>query len=342
MAAIPALSKTYSSRGNNPFADVSSTLNLGRSAVFNFIQHLKNTASGGATSGTRNAASEWVCKGSCDGVSSFNTSGTDLIASRTNLVWAAAASTHSWWWGENTALGYQIAIECITGSADGLSIAVCPIATPMTGGSLIARPQNSAAEFLWSTTSTGQASVTFLGDTVTGGSNFSHFACADDGQFIFFLSRAGTTRAYTFVALLKTTGAGAGDTRNVFLMGHSSGSSRGAPEYLTTTNASSGLVGRNPNGVVVHTGGLVGARAGGTDIYGASGVVTDAVTGKHNIRAAAVASVGVGNGSERGILPDIYFCPPVTIGTSIPSAAAQTRVVLGDFIVPFPGVVPTM
>jgi hypothetical protein len=341
MAAIPALSKTYSSRGNNPFADVSSTLNLGRSAVFNFIQHLKNTASGGTTSGTRNAASQWVCKGSCDGVATFNTSGTDLIAARTNLVWAAAASNHSWWWGENTSLGYQIAIECITGTASEISIAVCPIATPMTGGSLITRPSNTAAEFLWNSTSTGQTSVTFLSDTVTGGSNFSHFSCADDGQFFFFLTRAGTNRAYTVVALLKTTGAGAGDARNVFFLGHSSASGRGAPDYVQTVNSSSGCVGRNPNGVLVHSGGIEAISAGGTAVYGAGSAQTDAVTGKYNIRGAAVDSTGIGTGSARGILPDLYMVPPVTIGTSIPSAAAQTRVVVGDFIIPFPGVVPT-
>lgn len=336
MAAIPAVSKTYSSRGNVPFAANASTLDLMQSAVFSLIQHLKNTASGGSTSGSRNANSVWTVKGSCDGTTA-NTSGTDLIAARTNLVWGNAGAARSWWWAENTALGYQIVIDCLNPDQN-LVIAAAPIAAPFTGGTTTARPSNSASEFLWNTTSIGNSSVPFLQDVATGNSNYTHFACADDGQFLFLVSRSGLGVFTTFVALQKTTGTS--DTRNVFLLGHAQSSGRGAPS-LAPMAFSTGCVGRNPNGVAVCAqGGLDRVYPGGSEYHGSGGATTDAVTGKYNVAACSVWSSTAGQAAYRGILPDMYLVPNVTIGSSIPSAAAQTRLVAGDFILPFPGVVP--
>jgi len=338
MASLPAVSKTYSSRGNVPFAANGSTLQLMQSAVFALIQFLKNTASGGTTSGTRNANSVWTVKGSCDGTTA-NTSGSDLIAAHTNLLWGNAGAARSWWWAENTTLGYQIVIDCLNG-AQNIVIAVAPIAAPFTGGTTTARPTNTAAEFLWNTTSTGDSSVQFLADVVTGNSNYTHFACAEDGQFFFLVSRSGFGVFTTFVALQKTTGTS--DTRNVFLLGHSQTSSRGAPAISTVGASVLGCVGRNPNGVAVSTaGGVDRVYAGASEYYG-TGILTDAVSGKYNVVACSVWSTTAGQAAYRGILPDLYAVPSVTVGSSIPSAAAQTRLVAGDFIIPFPGVVPIL
>lgn len=338
MASLPAVSKTMSSRGNVPFGANGSTLQLMQSAAFNLIQHLKDTASGGSTSGTRHANSVWTVKGSCDGTTA-NTAGSDLIAARTNLLWGNAGAARSWWWAENATLGYQIVIDCLN-SAQNLVIAVAPIAAPFAGGTTTTRPVNLASEFLWNTTSTGDSSTQFLADVETGNSNYTHFACADDGQFFFLVSRSGAGIFSTFVALQKTTGTS--DTRNVFLLGHSVSSARGAPANNTMNGTSNGCVGRNPNGAAVCTaGGVDRVYAGGSDYYGA-GILTDAVSGKYNVSACSVWSATVGQAAYRGILPDLYSVPAVTVGSSIPSAAAQTRLVCGDFIIPFPGVVPIL
>ncbi len=339
MSVLPPLSKTYSSRGNLPFGSVASVLELGRSQAFNLIEHLRDTAAGGATSGTRNANSVWTYKGSSNG-STFNVGGSDLIAAQSDLNWAFGA--RSWWWGENTTLGYQIVIDCYGSTADLANIIVCPIATPFAGTpSTSVRPVNLTDEFCWNTTNTGNNSITFQPDATTGGSNFTHFCTSTDGQFLFFATRAGTGRANVFVALIKTTGVVT--ARNVFLVGHATVSGRGAPVLSSLANVATGCVGRNANGVAIQTtGGMVGPRAGGSDVYGDGKQITDGVSGLRNLRACSVVGTATGGvGAERGVLPDFYWCPPDTIGTSIPSAAAQTRTIVGDLLVPFPGVVIT-
>lgn len=336
MSAIPAVSKTYFARGNAPFAANGSILQLMQSAVFLLIENLRNTASSGATDGTRHGNSSWAIKGSCD---STATSSSDLIASRTNLVWANAGVARSWWWAENATLGYQIVVDCLNPAAN-LVIAFAPISAPFSGGTTTARPVSSG-EFLWNNTSTGDSSVPFLSDTVTGNSNYAHFCCAEDGQFFFFVTRSGLGLATTFCALQKT--AGTSDTRNVFALGHAQISGRGSPSRTIMGGQADGCVGRTPNGLAIASqGGVDRVFPGGYEFFGSGAAGTDAVTGKYNVAALPVWSAQAGQYAYRGILPDLYFVPAVTIGTSIPSTAAQTRVVLGDFIVPFPGIVPLM
>ena len=188
MAVPPALTKTYSTRGNRPNAANSTALLVAQSTIFALIQHMKDTATGGTLSGTRHANSIWNCKGSSDGTS-FNTSGTDLITAHTNLVWAAGS--HSWWWGENVTCGYQVVIDLPSATSTSICLAFAPIRTPFTGGSLSARP-TSTQEFLWGTGSTGAGTtVVFLSDVVTGNNNYTHYVTADDGQFWFLVSRSG-------------------------------------------------------------------------------------------------------------------------------------------------------
>jgi len=340
MAAIPALSKTYSSRANVPFASTASALDLAQSCVFNLIQHLLNTATGGTTSGTRDANSVWSVVDSSNGVTYSSSS--NLITARTNLVWASAGSNHSWIRLSNATLGYQLVIDCINSNAN-LSITACPIATPYTGGSLTNRPINTAAEIMWSQNSTGEVATSFISDTTTGGTNQTHFVTSTDGQFTFLTSRTGHGLFSINVSLLKTVNNAPGDTRNVFWLGHSIASSRGCPSFGFVASGASGCSGRNPNGVaLMSSGGIDPVNPGSTGYYGSGSGLTDALTGKYNIVPCSVWSAGASQFAYRGTIPDWYQCPPVTIGTSIPSAAAQTRIVAGDFIIPFPGVVPTV
>lgn len=334
MAALPALIRTWSARGNRPNAANSSALLIAQSTIFALKAHMTDTATGGTVGGTRHANSVWVTKGSSDGTS-FNVSGTDLITSHTNLVWSA--TNHSWWWGENVACGYQCVIACYGAASTAIGFAFAPITTPFTGGSLTARP-TSTQEFLWGTTSTGATTVaTFLTDLVTGGNNFTHYITADDGQFFFLTSRSGLGIFTTSSYFLKPVGST--DPRAAFAGGSTLNSSRGAMGRAQIFDGALGAISRAPNGVSIASGGMaLPGRAGGSDYVGVNGV--DANTGKYLAFPVDAYSATTGQAAYRGRFVDLVAVGTRPVGDSFPSAAAQERVVVGDFLVPFPTVVP--
>lgn len=334
MATLPSLVKTWHARGNRPNAANSTALLVAQSTIFALIQHLKDTATGGTTSGTRNAASVWVTKGSSDGTS-FNTSGTDLITSHTNLVWASG--NHSWWWGECTASGYQVVIDCGAAASTSLGLVFAPISTPFTGGSLAARP-TSTQEFQWGTASTGAGTVaTFLSDVVTGNSNYTHFITADDGQFWFLASRSGLGIFTTAAGFVKPTGST--DPRAVFVCGSALSSSRGAMSRAQLFDAGTGAMSRLPNGTGTAAGGFSpGGFAGGSNYLSVGGV--DANSGKYLAFPVDAFSIASGQYAWRGRVPDLVSVGTRPVGDSYPSTAAQERVVVGDVLIPFPSVVP--
>lgn len=334
MAALPALIRTWSARGNRPNAANSSALLIAQSTIFALKEHMKDTAAGGSVGGTRNPASVWVTKGSSDGTT-FDTSGTDLITSHTNLVWAAG--NHSWWWGENVASGYQCVIACYGGTSSAIGLAFAPISTPFTGGSLTARP-TSTQEFMWGTTTTGATVVaTFLADVVTGNNNYTHYVTADDGQFWFLTSRSGLGIFTTVAGFAKPTGSS--DPRAAFVIGSTSLSGRGAMGRSVIFDSGNGAVSRAPNGVATATGGLqVPGYAGGSHYLAVNGV--DANTGKYLAFPVDAFSAAVGQAAYRGRFVDLVAVGTRPVGDSFPSTAAQERVVVGDTMLPFPTVVP--
>lgn len=339
--ALPALTQTRSSRMNKPYAANTVQLDLAQSVIFALIQNLLDTATGGTFTGTRDANSVWNVKGSSDGVANVSTAGVNHIAARTNLVWAAAASNHSWIWLENTQLGIQIVIDCINVDTT-IVIAASRIAVPFTGGTLTARP-TSTEEFLWATTSTGNSPQTFLADTTTGSTCNTHFVTGTDGQFLFMASRAGTGVVFLMIALQKTTGAPAGDVRNVFWLGNSITSGRGACQVSAIAGSAGGCVGRSPNGLtVVSTGGMSQHNAGGSAMSGSGTYGTDAQTGKYNALGCAVWAGNSGaQYGYRGMLPDLYTTT-APVGEPISNLGVVTRTVVGDYVWPCPGVAPTV
>lgn len=338
MAALPALSKVWYSRCNRPIASSASALLIAQSNVFALKEHLKDTATGGTTGGgTRNAGSAWVTKGSSDSVS-FNTSGTDLITAHTNLVWANSGTAHSWWWGECAAAGYQVVVACANTSSSAVCVAMAPISTPFTGGSLTARP-TSTQEFLWGTSSTGAATtVTMFTDLTLGGTNYTHFVAADDGQFWFLASRAGTGIFSLCIGFTKPTGST--DTRSAFIVGNTLASGRGAMGRSVIFDSSLSAVSRSPNGtVVVSSGGFSAvARAGGSDYLGAGS--TDANSGKYLAFPTDAFCNLAGQYAWRGRVPDFAGVGTRPVGDCYPSTAAPERVVVGDVLLPCPGVAP--
>lgn len=337
LPALPALTKTYSVRANAPFQDNTSALNLARSMILSLKEHMKNTLAGGTVGGTRHANSVWTVKGSSDGTTAA-LDNVDRWSTISNLVFNASGSAHSWIVLENATLGYQVCIDCNQLAATNIGFAATEIATPFTGGSSTTRP-TATNEFLMGSNSTGAAvNFLFISDVTTGNFNWTHYVTADDGQFFFLVSRTGLGLFPTFMALQKTSNPQPGDTRNIFLIGHSLASARGAPSYAGVVPVSTGCVGRNPNGSVNTLGGIQNAGTFGTTASpGAAGV--DALSGNYPTYPCHVSSSGTQR-CYRGQLPDLYMVGTAPNTGSVPSTAAQLRVVAGDFIVPFPTVTP--
>lgn len=335
MIPLPNLIRPWTVRGNRPDASTASALLIAQSRVWGMKEHMKDTATGGSLSATRNAASVWVTKGSCDGTT-VNTSGTDLITTHTGLIWAAGA--HTWWWGENTAAGYQCVIDTAGALSASLCIAFAPISTPFTGGSTTTRP-TSTQEFLWGTGSTGAGTVaTFLSDVVTGGSNYTHYVTADDGQFWFLVGRAGTGIFSTACAFLKTVDST--DTRAAFVIGSTLSSGRGAMSRAQIFDSNLGSSARSPNGTAIHTGGLTPlGYAGGSNYLGRGGV--DANTGKYLSGPIDAWSNAASQDAYRGRFQDFAAVGIRPVGDPFFTAGGvQERVVVGDVLVPYPSITP--
>lgn len=336
MAALPATSKTYSVRANVPYQNNASGLALSQSMLWSLKEHMKNTLAGGTVGGTRDPNSVWTVKSSCDSVN-VSLVGVDWWTVYTNLVWAASGTAHSWIVLENATLGYQVLIECVTAASTYVRIGATEIANPYTGGTTLLAP-TSTYEFCCGTTATGPSGTfSFNADTATGNLNWTHYVTEDSGAFTFMASRTGLGMFSSYISLRRTSGNHPADTRNVVWLGNASISGRGAPLATTVGDSASGCTMRCPNGVINTTGGLRRPWIGGSSICG-QGV--DAVSG--NYIAVACKPFSGAQFVYRGIVPDMYFTSGGTVGGSVPSAAAQERVIAGDCIVPFPTVNPTL
>lgn len=338
LPTLPALSKTYSARGNAPLQDVSSSLNIGRSTLFSLKEHMKNTLATGVLAGSRNANSVWTVKGSSDGAGASGLDNVDRWAAITNLIWAANGTNHSWIVLENATLGYQVCIDCNSVTTTNVGLVATEIATPFTGGSATSRP-TATNEWQWGSSSQGVTiSATFLTDVTTGNFNWTNYITADDGSFFFICARTGLGLFPTFIALQKTAEAQVGDTRNVFWIGHSLNSARGAPSYSVVGTSAVGCTGKQVNGGVNTLGGIQNAGTfGATAIPGALGI--DSISGNYPAFPCHIQTLSTTR-AYRGKIPDLYMIGTAPLGGSVPSTASQERVVVGDFVVPFPTVNP--
>jgi len=349
VATLPALVKTYSCRANVPFQGNATAKELAQSMIWSLKENLTGTLTGGSTSGARHANSLWTVKSSTNGggVGALN-DGIDRWTAHTSLVWAASASPHSWIILENATLGYQICIDCSSATTSVIGITVTEIGAPYIGGSFSgARPISTAGggltpgEFAMGTTGTGVgATFTFISDVVVLNFNWTHFITEVDGSFHFLSSRTGFDIFTTWMSLKKTVNNTVTDTRNIFIGGESSNGGRGVPTtaMLSTFTGQHGL---RPNGS--HPGTSGGAQQAGnfanTSYPSNSGI--DALSGNYLAFPVGVICVGT-QVAYRGEIPDLYSVGLATVGASIPSVAAQERVIAGNFIIPFPGVAPTI
>ncbi len=337
MPALPSLVKTYSVRANTPFQANTSALALHQSATFSLKQHMTNLMTGGTTGGaSRHANSVWSVLGSSNSTTA-GLDATDRWTAYTDCVFAANGVAHSWIVLRNTALGYDVCIDCIN-TTGNFSFTLTESSTPFTGGSTTTRPA-STLEFSIATAAVGAGTLAaFTSDTATGNSNWTHYVSnTTDGTFHFLCSRTGLGVFSTYLAVHKTTGNNVLDTRNVFLTCFTGTAGRGVPT-ATQMYINTAMSNRNPNGTVFSFGGVQGAPVFGSTSYaGATGL--DALSGDYWAFPVNLFSLG-SQPCYRGLIPDIALFGAATVGASYPSTVAQTHVLVADLLVPFPVVNP--
>lgn len=337
--SIPALSRSYWARANQPYAANTSAALIAASAEYNLKQLLIDAAAGGSASGLRNSGSVWVVLGSCNSTTAAM-DGVDRWTSHTSIVQAASGVAHSWIVLRCTTLGYDCCIDTNSATTANLRVAFTPSSTPFSGGTTTNGP-TSTEEFTIGTASVGvAANAALIGDAVTLNSNFSHFVCADTGEFIFTCSRSGGLVHTTIIAFQKPTGGEPGDTRNAVAIGVSNAATgRGSP---TTASFNSPLIAsqRCPGGALIASGGFSTLTFGGTNYTGTG--ATSTLTGNYLTYPLRNFTI-TPQVADRGSLQDMYLIGTVAVNSSYPSVgASQTHIVVGDLVIPFPVVLPTV
>jgi hypothetical protein len=336
MGALPALTKTYSARANCPLLGTATQLEIARSTLLALKRHLTNTQSTGTQTNTRDPNSVWTVRGSGNGV----TSGLDAVdrwSSLTDVVAAAPGTAHSWIVLENLTLGYQLCLAANSASPSGC-VAFAKNNVPFSGGSNTARPLAGAEDFvLGSATLTSATGTTtpLTVETTLGLTMYSHFSCATDGQFTFFVSRAGSNQYGLFCDLRKTVDVDVADTRNLFGCLIASAATRGAPGYTALTSAGTGYQGRSVSGAAINAVLSASGTFGGVVVVGDPSRVLDTRTSKP--LAFAMRMVSTNEFSNRGTLPDVAFVTAVAVNSD---ATLADRLVVGDMLIPFPGTKP--
>lgn len=350
MPAIPAPIRTWSSRMNVPFGTENTTSNalLTQFAAWSLKQHLIDAHTTGTLHGTRAANSVWTVVGSSDGA----TAGLDGVDRWTTtftaskIVRASQGSAHSWIVLRNVTSGLWVCIDMNNTNSGTLSI-TCSQSAP-TGGSTTTRPTMSGewmAGLQRGTNSDVNASASsqIVSESTLNTLYYTHFSCAEDGTFHFEVSRAGSGRMNVFLALWRTTGADASDTRNWYWIHDNQTTPRGAPHHGPSAgiNFDAGTTTRLPSGSTASSGGIRYVSFGGisdTHIYSGNSTL-DFLTGQYYAEPLEVRELSP-QVVDRGYFADIVFIGGVAVGSTYPSIN-QTHFCAGACLLPCgPGAVP--
>ena len=341
MATVPALTQAYSARVNVPAPDVSTALAIHRFNAWSLYMHLTNQHSTGTASAVaRHANSVWTVRQSCDGaVAGAAGDGVDRWTSTftpSKLVRAASGSAHSWMVLRNAAAALECCIALNSATDGAGAVVFARVSAPFSGGSTTARPTAPALEEFQAgsrsnpTTST-TASYQHGFDHTTGAAHWSSMVFGEDGRFMHALHKTGAGVAHSVTALWRTTANQVADTRNWYAGNFGQSNSRGQPSYSLMTGAAWAT--RLPDGSLPTAGGLKGVAFGGsayTAAYGQDFNGGNFYADPMEFRELAPQVW------DRGFFPDLYLIGTAAIGRSYPSVAAQTHLVIGDVLAPFP------
>ncbi len=334
--SIPALTKTYHTHGNVPLSSTS-TLTLAYQSVWWALKALLTNQSGigGEQSGTRSAGSIWTHVASCDGVSVSTV--TDLWGSTfdaSKLVSNASGSAHSWWKGTNGT--HDILLDMNSSTVSTGRIGMAPSGA-FSAGSTTAGPIVASDWYAGNATSnSASATAAYFADAnMAGAKVYAHLVTnSSDHSFQFHVSRAGTGIFSCLLSLQVTSGAA--DSYNRFFLASNTASGRGAPGQSAVSGAS-GCTGRVRNNTAHKTaGGLTAVTCAGLSV---SSYTRDSLTGLYWAEPVEVRDLTLTHVAKRGVIADWLGIGAAAVGLQVDGAGAERRVI-GDFLMPFPGVTP--
>lgn len=338
MADFPAMSGTWYSQVNVPCHASASTADTAKSFWFNLKTLLcgQNTSGTLSTStGTRPTSSYWEVVSSSNGVSHGTTDYWGTVYTGSNFVSASSGASHSWIILKNTTNGYHLLLDMnsTTATTGRISLAKGVIA----GGALTSPATTTETFIIGAASDTTSAGAAYFGDlTIGAGQHYMHFTINANGEFIFFISRAGQNIFHSISAFLKLSDSDPADTRNYATFYDSTTSGRGAGRAGTMAGSLAYSMRRLQNGSLITAGGVIAALAGGTH-FTTAGI--DGVRNKYNTWKIPHASTSpmVQYG---GFFPDVYWCGTATNCASIPSTSAQQWVLSDSMLIPAIDVVP--
>ena len=352
MSALPALTRPYSTRANGPFgANNTSQLRLESFAMWALSAGLLDLHTTGTLVGARHANSKAICRGSSNGVAGAAVTGVGVAGTNRwgggtfpgNFVRGAGGTNHHWMLCEFVFLGYEVLLDFGV-NPGSWAVNLAPSGT-WTGGTINQCPAASLDSRViclgqggFEPTQAGNYAS--MGDSTNfGGTNYWHYTAADNGEFHFECSRVGLGCFFNFVSMWKPTGGPVADLFPIALLNGSTATGRGSPDYTVMTTAtfcamrSNFGVGDTPKS----GGGISTWSTDGTSNIGNQPI--DAGTANWNAIPLNIIEKTPQH-MRRGMLPDMQQIGDAPVGASIPSAAAQVRVVMGNMIVPFNTTVP--
>lgn len=253
------------------------------------------------------------------------------------------SNPHPWILLENTFLGRELLLNYALNTGY-IAMSMGPIGTwPVGAGTVsqfpVASPTSASVQVgQVSYASAEHGQDNYYGTDITSTNTLwrAHFTCADNGEFWYATSRGGTGVFNNFIALAKTTGQQVGDTRNFYFIAVGNSSGRGAMGNNSNINTPANWAALSPSGSQKSLGGPVMWAAAGTILQLGYGL---------DVLSSQYLSTGVDmidlapQYVRRGTIPDWYFIGDAPVGSSVPSMAAQERVIVGNLILPCNSVV---
>lgn len=341
--ALPAVSRTWQYQVDNTVAGQGTALAQNQNLMFAIKQALKAAGSWKSRAdGAITPTGGWTCVGSSDS-STSNMTGTDLWAAATNLVWAAAASPHSWIVLKQTGIGANLHV-LIDLSNSNTSIATIIISHTGFGVAFGGTDGTASVAPTALNSNTILSASNWGGTTTTATATVAHVLLTADGKSTrIILCRNSNCCAQWNFELLSVEQAG---WTNPYLAGgRGSGTAAPSSDVLTAADMSSSTA-------TLYKGfGSASMALGITAESFSDGMALDLILSANSFdsnfpifgqRVASVTASGIGS---HGLIVDQWYgLANRATGTTYPVTPGTTRefAQFGRSIQPWKGTVPVV
>lgn len=329
--ALPTLGKTWQFVPNFAIAATGTALGTNRTILLAIKNFLTTDAAEWVdnTNVATTAANLWTVRYSCDSVAAGAAGdGVDRWDSITDLVWANAASAHSWIVLRNAAIGStaEMLISCEAASANGSNLTVCISPTAaFTGGTTTARP-------------TATDEIVVVNNTTWGGvatvdtSIKLHVMKSTDGEcWRVFVCNGGQANTSWIIDKAVAFASGTWTNRMVMYAQGSTGGTNTLTNALLNTNAN--VNGRGASTMTMYLAAM----------YYASTLANAGVTTANDLSSAwpfmphQLVSATASNRGFHGYLNDVWYgSTTVATGSTYPTTGTQHQFVqFGSAIFPY-------